>query len=144
MLGQSFGGFAAVTYLSFAPHGMREAVITGGLPGLDASAEDVYRLTYRICAARNTAHYERYPGDVDAARRVAEHLAGRDVTLPNGARLTVEAFQAIGGTGCHRPGSPLTRRPISAAAATTRVAMRSAAVSSTSEAGKVTATPASG
>ncbi|HEX8006928.1 MAG TPA: alpha/beta fold hydrolase, partial [Trebonia sp.] len=34
VLGQSFGGFCAVTYLSFAPHGMREALITGGLPGL--------------------------------------------------------------------------------------------------------------
>ena len=98
VLGQSFGGFCAVTYLSFAPHGMREALITGGLPGLDASAEDVYRITYRTCAARNTEHYDRYPGDVTAARQVAEFLAERDgVRLPGGARLTVEAFQAIGG-----------------------------------------------
>ena len=98
MLGQSFGGFCAVTYLSFAPHGMREALITGGLPGLNTRAEDVYRLTYRTCAARNTEHYDRYPGDVAAARQVAEFLAERDgVLLPGGARLTVEAFQAIGG-----------------------------------------------
>ena len=98
MLGQSFGGFCAVTYLSFAPHGMREALITGGLPGLNTRAEDVYRLTYRTCAARNAEHYDRYPGDVAAARQVAEFLAERDgVPLPGGARLTVEAFQAIGG-----------------------------------------------
>ena len=98
VLGQSFGGFCAVTYLSFAPHGMREALITGGLPGLNTRAEDVYRLTYRTCAARNTEHYDRYPGDVAAARQVAEFLAERDgVPLPGGARLTVEAFQAIGG-----------------------------------------------
>ena len=98
VLGQSFGGFCAVTYLSFAPHGMREALITGGLPGLNTRAEDVYRLTYRTCAARNTEHYDRYPGDVAAARQVAEFLAERDgVRLPGGARLTVEAFQAIGG-----------------------------------------------
>ena len=107
VLGQSFGGFCTVTYLSFAPHGMREALITGGLPGLDTHAEDVYRITYRICAARNAAHYERYPEDVAAARRVARYLAGNgDVRLPSGARLTVEAFQAIGGmlgssTGSH-------------------------------------------
>jgi alpha/beta hydrolase fold len=31
VLGQSFGGFCTVTYLSFAPHGIREAFITGGL-----------------------------------------------------------------------------------------------------------------
>jgi pimeloyl-ACP methyl ester carboxylesterase len=97
VLGQSFGGFCTTTYLSFAPHGLREAMLTGGLPGLEASAEDVYRITYQTCAARNAAHYERYPDDVDAARRVAEYLAERDdVPLPNGAQLTVEAFQSIG------------------------------------------------
>src|SRR6478735_2116368 len=31
VLGQSFGGFCAMTYLSFAPEGLREALITGGL-----------------------------------------------------------------------------------------------------------------
>ena len=107
VLGQSFGGFCTVTYLSFAPHGMREALITGGLPGLDAHPDDVYRLTYRKVAAKNAAHYERYPDDVDSAREVARHLAAHDVRLPGGARLTVEAFQSIGGmlgssTGSHQ------------------------------------------
>jgi len=97
VLGQSFGGFAAVTYLSFAPHGLRDALITGGLPGLDAQPEDVYRHTYATVAARNAAHYDRYPGDVGAAREVAGHLAARDVRLPDGSPLTVERFQSIGG-----------------------------------------------
>ena len=97
VLGQSFGGFCTVTYLSFAPHGMREALITGGLPGLDAHPDDVYRLTYRKVAAKNAAHYERYPDDVDSAREVARYLAAHDVPLPGGTRLTVEAFQSIGG-----------------------------------------------
>jgi pimeloyl-ACP methyl ester carboxylesterase len=97
VLGQSFGGFCTVSYLSFAPHGMREALITGGLPGLDTSAEDVYRLTYPIVAARNLAHYERYPADIERARAIARYLAARDVRLPGGVPLTVAAFQAIGG-----------------------------------------------
>jgi pimeloyl-ACP methyl ester carboxylesterase len=97
VLGQSFGGFCAVTYLSFAPHGMREVLIAGGLPGLDVHADDVYRLTYSKVAAKNAAHYERYPDDVARARAVARHLRSNDVRLPGGARLTVEAFQAIGG-----------------------------------------------
>jgi pimeloyl-ACP methyl ester carboxylesterase len=97
VLGQSFGGFAAVTYLSFAPHGLREALLTGGLPGLDAQADDVYRLTYATVAARNAAHYDRYPQDVGAARDIARHLAGRDVRLPDGSPLTVERFQSVGG-----------------------------------------------
>jgi hypothetical protein len=47
-------------------------------------------------AAKNAAHYERYPRDVDQARRVAEYLATRDVRLPDGAPLTVAAFQSAG------------------------------------------------
>ena len=106
VLGQSFGGFCTVTYLSFAPAGMREAMITGGLPGLDARTDDVYRITYRAVAAKNAAHYQRYPGDVAAARQIAEYLAEHEVRLPDGARLTVEGFQAIGrilgsSTGSH-------------------------------------------
>jgi pimeloyl-ACP methyl ester carboxylesterase len=96
VLGQSFGGMCTVTYLSFAPHGIREAFITGGLPGLTVTADDIYRRTYRTVAAKNAAHYERYPQDVDQARRVAEHLATRDVRLPDGAPLTVAAFQSAG------------------------------------------------
>ncbi len=96
VLGQSFGGMCTVTYLSFAPHGIREAFITGGLPGLTVTADDVYRHTYRTVIAKNAAHYERYPGDVAQAQRVASYLAAHDVRLPDGAPLSVEAFQSIG------------------------------------------------
>ncbi|HSR86102.1 MAG TPA: alpha/beta fold hydrolase [Streptosporangiaceae bacterium] len=96
VLGQSFGGFCTVTYLSMAPSGLREAFITGGLPGLTATADDVYRLTYRVVAGKNLAHYQRYPQDVDVARQVARTLAARPANLPGGGTLTVEGFQALG------------------------------------------------
>jgi pimeloyl-ACP methyl ester carboxylesterase len=106
ILGQSFGGFCAVTYLSHAPEGLREALITGGLPGLDVSADDVYRATYPLVAQKNAEHYARHPGDVQQAIQIARRLAAGDVRLPNGARLTVEAFQSLGrmlgySTGSH-------------------------------------------
>ena len=96
VLGQSFGGFCTVTYLSFAPEGIAEAFITGGLPGLGATADDVYRVTYPIVAERNRRHYERFPMDADRARAVARHLASHEVIMPGGARLTVPAFQSLG------------------------------------------------
>jgi pimeloyl-ACP methyl ester carboxylesterase len=96
VLGQSFGGFCAVSYLSAAPGGLREAFITGGLPGLSASADDVYRLTYAVVAAKNRAHYARYPQDVARARRIAQALADSPALLPGGGTLTVERFQALG------------------------------------------------
>jgi pimeloyl-ACP methyl ester carboxylesterase len=106
ILGQSFGGFCAVTYLSHAPEGLREALITGGLPGLDVSADDVYRATYPLVAQKNAEHYARYPGDVQQAIQIARRLAAGDVRLPDGARLTVGAFQSLGrmlgySTGSH-------------------------------------------
>lgn len=107
VLGQSFGGFCATTYLSLAPEGLAAALITGGLPSLDGHADDVYRAAYPRVERKVAAHYARYPQDVERARRIADHLLTRDVTLPNGYRLTVEAFQSLGillggGEGSHR------------------------------------------
>ena len=96
VLGQSFGGFCTVTYLSKAPDGLREAFITGGLPGLTATADDVYRATYPRVRAKTIAHYARYPGDVDQARRIARRLQDSRVLLPDGSQLTVAAFQSLG------------------------------------------------
>jgi pimeloyl-ACP methyl ester carboxylesterase len=96
VLGQSFGGFCTVSYLSLAPEGLATAVITGGLPSLDAHADDVYRAAYPRIERKVTAHYARYPQDVERARRIADHLLTHDVVLPNGYPLTVEAFQSLG------------------------------------------------
>jgi pimeloyl-ACP methyl ester carboxylesterase len=106
ILGQSFGGFCAVSYLSFAPEGLREVLITGGLPGLETTAEDVYRVTYPRVAAKVAEHYQRYPEDAERASRVASHLRKHDVRLPDGGLLTVAAFQSLGrmlgmSTGSH-------------------------------------------
>ncbi|MGW4031738.1 alpha/beta fold hydrolase [Streptomyces sp. NPDC004838] len=107
VLGQSFGGFCATHYLSTAPHALREVLITGGLPSLDAHADDVYRAAYPRITRKVEAHYARYPQDVERARRIAAHLAERPATLPGGYTLTPEAFQSLGlllggGDGSHR------------------------------------------
>lgn len=96
VLGQSFGGFCTVAYLSTAPEGLETALITGGLPSLDAHADDVYRAAYPRVERKVAAHYARYPQDVERARRIADHLLTHEVVLPNGYRFTVEAFQSLG------------------------------------------------
>ncbi|WP_030172346.1 alpha/beta fold hydrolase [Streptomyces sp. NRRL S-813] len=107
VLGQSFGGFCTVSYLSLHPEGLAGALITGGLPALDAHADDVYRAAYPRIERKVAAHYARYPQDVERVRRIADHLLTHDVVLPNGYRLTAEAFQSLGillgtGDGSHR------------------------------------------
>ncbi|WP_338682572.1 alpha/beta fold hydrolase [Streptomyces acidiscabies] len=96
VLGQSYGGFCTVTYLSFAPEGLAAAVITGGLPSLDAHADDVYRAAYPRMERKVAAHYARYPQDAERARRIAAYLADNPLTLPNGGLLTVDGFRTLG------------------------------------------------
>jgi pimeloyl-ACP methyl ester carboxylesterase len=96
VLGQSYGGFCATHYLSAAPHGLREVLITGGLPQLAGPTDDVYRLTYPICARKNREYYERYPDDVERIRRIADHIADNAIELPSGGPLTVRKFQTLG------------------------------------------------
>jgi pimeloyl-ACP methyl ester carboxylesterase len=96
ILGQSYGGFCAVHYLSAHPEGLREAFITGGLPPLTGTADDYYRQTYPVLAAKTKKYFARYPGDEALAARILQHLHDREVTLPTGGRLTVRRFQQLG------------------------------------------------
>ncbi|MFB7512154.1 alpha/beta fold hydrolase [Streptomyces sp. NPDC056144] len=107
VLGQSFGGFCATHYLSTAPEGLKTVLITGGLPSLQATADDVYRAAYPRVRRKNEDHFARYPQDAERARAIAAHLVDREVTLPGGGLLTVEAFQSLGillggGDGTHQ------------------------------------------
>ncbi|MEU0369713.1 alpha/beta fold hydrolase [Streptomyces sp. NPDC006283] len=107
VLGQSFGGFCATHYLSTAPEGLHTVLVTGGLPSLDAHADDVYRAAFPRIRRKVEAHYARYPQDVGRARRIAERLAEQPAQLPGGYTLTVEAFQSLGivlggGEGSHQ------------------------------------------
>jgi pimeloyl-ACP methyl ester carboxylesterase len=95
-LGQSYGGFVTLTYLSMAPQALRACYLTAGLPGLTASADDVYARTYPRVAAKNADYYRRYPGDREAVRAIADHLDSEDVRLPDGDRLTSRRFRALG------------------------------------------------
>jgi pimeloyl-ACP methyl ester carboxylesterase len=95
-LGQSYGGFLTLTYLSRAPEGLAACYVTGGLAGIHPSAAEVYRRTYPRTERKNRAFAERYPQDVDTVARIADRLAAEEVLLPDGERLTVRRFQNLG------------------------------------------------
>jgi pimeloyl-ACP methyl ester carboxylesterase len=96
ILGQSFGGFCATTYLSLAPEGLREAFITGGLPPIGPSIDDVYRATYARMLERNRRHYERYPEDHARVRALLARLDDDPTRLPSGDRLTAGRLRQLG------------------------------------------------
>jgi pimeloyl-ACP methyl ester carboxylesterase len=88
VLGQSYGGFCVTTYLSVAPDGLREALITGGLPPVGRHVDDVYAATYARVRERTRRYFERYPDDRLPARD--------DLVLPGGDPLTVRRLQQLG------------------------------------------------
>jgi len=96
VLGQSFGGFCATHYLSAHPEGLREVYITGGLPPLEADADEVYRRTYRLCRRKNREFHTQYPDAAERVRRVVARLETEQPKLPDGDPLTVRRFRQLG------------------------------------------------
>lgn len=95
-IGQSYGGFLTLHYLSVAPEALIGCAVTGGLIGLDADATDVYERTFPRAAEKNRIFRERTPHLTQRIARIAETLAESDVRLPDGDRLTVHRFQTLG------------------------------------------------
>jgi len=96
VLGQSFGGFCALTYLSIAPDGLREALFTGGVPPIGRHIDDVYRATYETVLDRNRRYYERYPDDRGRVLELRRRLDAEELLLPGGDRLTGRRFRQLG------------------------------------------------
>jgi pimeloyl-ACP methyl ester carboxylesterase len=96
VLGQSFGGFTSLTYLSIAPEGLREAFITGGLSPIGRPVDDVYAATWVRLRDANTRYFARYPEDRTRVREIHRRLEAEDVRLPSGDRLTVRRFRQLG------------------------------------------------
>lgn len=98
-LGQSYGGFVTLTYLSRAPHGLAACYVTGGLAGLGADADEVYGRLYPRVLERTRRHRARFPGDAAAGGlldALADRLDAEDVRLPSGDRLTTRRLQSLG------------------------------------------------
>ncbi len=96
ILGQSFGGFCTMTYLSFFPEGLREAFLTGGLSPIGRPVDDIYSATYLRLIDKNRAYFERYPDDRQRLRDILRRLDDEDVRLPSGDRLTSRRFLQMG------------------------------------------------
>ncbi|MGO4384106.1 alpha/beta fold hydrolase [Specibacter sp. RAF43] len=96
IFGQSYGGFCALSYLSFAPAGLREVIITGGLGPLAGPADQVYEATFARLMARNAEYFARFPQDRQIVTRIISHAAAVPEFLPTGERLTPERLQMLG------------------------------------------------
>ena len=96
VLGQSFGGFCVLAYLSAFPGSLREAFVCGGLPPIGRPTDDVYRRTYPRVLDRCRRYYERYPDDRDRVLAIHHRIANDTVVLPTGEELTSRRFRQLG------------------------------------------------
>jgi hypothetical protein len=85
-----------MTYLSFAPEGLKEAFITGGLSPIGRPVDDVYSATYVRLIEKNRAYFERYPDDRPRLQDTLRRLDDEDVRLPSGERMTSRRFLQMG------------------------------------------------
>ncbi|KAG6427179.1 hypothetical protein SASPL_111419 [Salvia splendens] len=104
VMGQSYGGFCAVTYLSFAPQGLKQVLLTGGVPpiGSGCTADAVYRACFDQIVKQNEKYYQRFPEDIHIVQEIVKYLAeseGGGVPLPSGGILTPRGLQLLGLAG---------------------------------------------
>lgn len=96
ILGQSFGGFTSLTYLSIAPEGLAAALLTGGLAPVGRPVDDIYGATYGRVLEANRRYFARYPDDRTRVRTIQRRLEDEDIRLPSGDRLSVRRFRQAG------------------------------------------------
>ena len=95
-LGQSFGGFCLMTYLSIIPAPPKICLFTGGIAPMLTPVDDVYSALWDRVKERNLKYYERYPADVEVVKTIVKRLERDPPQLPSGGVLTVERFLQLG------------------------------------------------
>lgn len=101
VLGQSFGGFTALHYLSTHASSLDGALITGGLSAVGHPVDDIYAATWQIMIGKSEAYYRRFPSDRDRVDFLSARCAAGEISLPNGDLVSAERFRTIG----HRLGA---------------------------------------
>lgn len=96
LLGQSFGGFCSLNYLSVAPDSLREVLFTGGVPPVGRPVDDVYATTYATMRERNARYHRTYPADRARLRDVLQRCEAGELVLPDGDVMTARRFRQVG------------------------------------------------
>ena len=96
IMGQSFGGFCCVNYLSRFPESLQEVFTTGGLPPLVNHPDLVYKKLFQKVAERNIAYYAKYTEDIHRVKDIIRYIHIQPVILPGGGKLSILRLRQLG------------------------------------------------
>ncbi|MFB8190725.1 alpha/beta fold hydrolase [Microbacterium sp. NPDC055988] len=96
VLGQSFGGFTTLAYLSTDASSLRDVFITGGLSAIGRHPDDVYALCYEKMRTASERYYRRFPEHRDAMRRLVDLADAGDIVLPDGEVVSRSRLRSMG------------------------------------------------
>ncbi|QPL06154.1 MULTISPECIES: alpha/beta fold hydrolase [Actinomyces] len=96
LLGQSFGGFCTVRYLSAHADSLDRVQLTGGLPAVGRSIDEVYALTYEAMRVRSEEHYARHPGDRDRVAALVQAASRGEILDPHGQGVGPQRVRSLG------------------------------------------------
>jgi pimeloyl-ACP methyl ester carboxylesterase len=96
VLGQSFGGFCALHYLTSAPDSLREVFFTGGLPPVGQPVDDVYSTTFATMRHLNVRYHRQFPADGDRLTRLLDLCDADEVRGPDGSPISRRLMRTIG------------------------------------------------
>lgn len=96
VLGQSFGGFTTLAYLSTDADSLADVFITGGLSTVDRHPDEVYALCYDKMRSASERYYRRFPEHRDVMRRLVDRAAAGEIVLPDGEVVSPSRLRSVG------------------------------------------------
>ncbi|PRB11508.1 aminopeptidase [Microbacterium sp. MYb72] len=96
VLGQSFGGFTTLAYLTTDAASLENVFITGGLSTVTRSADEVYALCYDKMRTASEKYYRRFPEHRDVMRRLVDLATAGGITLPDGEVVSASRLRSVG------------------------------------------------
>ena len=96
LLGQSFGGFCSLHYLSIAPDSLREVFFTGGVPPVGRPVDDVYAASYDVMRMLNERYHRRFPQDRARLERLLDLCDDGGVRDAQGRPISRRLMRTLG------------------------------------------------
>lgn len=96
VLGQSFGGFTTLAYLSTDADSLADVFITGGLSTVHRHPDEVYALCYDKMRSASERYYRRFPEHRDVMRRLIDRADAGEIVLPDGEVVSRSRLRSVG------------------------------------------------